>query len=75
MSHSTGISYKGSQEGQHGANASLNIARISTSSERGGNATVEDRYYTRKEYSKLSPAQKLALKRKRESRGGTWKGP
>ena len=62
------------QEGQRGANASLNIARVSTSSEKGGNATVEDRYYTREEYAKLSPAQKLALKRKRESRGARGKG-
>ena len=62
------------QEGQRGANASLNVARISTSSEKRAGATVEDRYYTREEYSKLSPEQKLALKRKRESRGPRMKG-
>ena len=57
------------QEGQCGANTSLNVARISTSNEKRSGAVMEDRYYMHKEYSKLSPEQKLALKCKRESRG------
>ena len=31
--------------------------------------SVEDRYYTKKEYELLSPAKKLGLKRKRATRG------
>ena len=32
--------------------------------------SIEDRYYNREEYAKLSNAKKLGLKRKREKRGG-----
>ena len=59
--------YIQSQLGQRGVNQALNIARMSM----GGavEEDVEDRYYTKEEYRKLTPGQKLALKRRRESRG------
>ena len=60
--------YIQSQIGRRGVNPALNIARISTGD--AGAEDVEDRYYTRAEYNKLTPDQKLALKRRREARGG-----
>ena len=59
--------YIQSQIGRRGVNPALNIARISTGD--AGAEDVEDRYYTRAEYNKLTPDQKLALKRRREARG------
>jgi hypothetical protein len=40
----------------------------------GSREDVEDRYYTREEYNKLTADQKFSLKRKREGRGGNKKG-
>ena len=62
------------------------IAAFRTGGYKGGNngggggevkpdMSVEDRYYTKAEYEKLSPAKKLGLKRKRESRGHNGKKP
>ena len=50
-----------------GVNPALNITRVSTGD--AGAEDVEDRYYTRAVYNKLTPDQKLALKRRREARG------
>ena len=67
--------YIQSQLGQHGVNQALNIVRMSM----GGavEEDVKDWYYTKDEYRKLTPGQKLALKRRRsqvKGRGGRFAG-
>ena len=59
--------YIQSQIGRRGVNPALNIARVSTGD--AGAEDVEDHYYMRAEYNKLTLDQKLALKRRREARG------
>lgn len=55
----------------------VTLASVSSTNNGGGGGqtdikadmSVEDRYYNKAEYSKLTPAQKLGLKKKREKRG------